>query len=158
MAAAAEKTQAGRVATNRKAFHEYVVLDRLEAGLELRGTEVKSVRAGNVTLTGGFVRIENEQATLYDVHIAPYECGNRFNHDPQRPRRLLLGRKEIDRLIGLVQQKGCTIVPLTMYFRRNRWAKVELGVCKGKQDADKRETLRRKTADLEAQRAMRRTR
>ncbi len=154
--AAADTQQAGRVASNRKAFHDYVVLEKLEAGIELQGTEVKSVRAGNVTLTGGYARIENEQATLYDVHIAPYECGNRFNHDPRRPRRLLLNRKEIDRLTGLIQQKGCALVPLTLYFRRNRWAKVELGICKGKQDADKRETLKRKTADLEARRAMRR--
>ena len=154
--AAADAQQAGRVASTRKAFHDYVVVDKLEAGLELQGTEVKSVRAGNVTLTGGYARIENEQVTLYDVHIAPYECGNRFNHDPRRPRRLLLNRKEIDRLIGLVQQKGCALVPLAMYFRKNRWVKIELGICKGKQDADKRETLKRKTADLEARRAMRR--
>ena len=158
MAAAADTATAGRVATNRKAFHEYVVLDRIEVGLELRGTEVKSVRSGNVTLTGGYARIENGQATLYDVHIAPYACGNQFNHDPTRPRRLLLKRKEIARLIGQVQQKGYALVPLTLYFRRNRWAKVELGICKGKQDADKRETLKRKTAEQEAQRAMRRDR
>lgn len=156
MAAAAEKEPAGRVATNRKAFHDYVVLDRIEAGIELKGTEVKSVRSGNVTLTGGFARIEEGQVVLYDIHIAPYECGNRFNHDPRRPRRLLLGRKEIDRLLGRVQQKGCALVPLTMYFRRSRWVKIELGICQGKQDADKRETLRRKTADQEARRAMRR--
>ena len=158
MAAAVEKPQAGRVATNRKAFHDYTVLDRVEAGIELVGTEVKSVRSGNVTLTGGFARLDNGQVTLCDVHIAPYECGNRFNHDPRRPRRLLLNRKEIDRLIGLVQQKGCTLVPLTMFFRKNRWAKIELGICKGKQDEDKRETLKRKTADQEARRAMRRAR
>ncbi len=155
MAAAAETAPAGRVATNRKAFHEYTVLDRIEVGLELRGTEVKSVRSGNVTLTGGYARIENGQPTLYDVHIAPYACGNQFNHDPTRPRRLLLKRKEIDRLTGLVQQKGCALVPLTLYFRRNRWAKIELGICKGKQDADKRETLKRKTADEEMRRSIR---
>jgi SsrA-binding protein len=156
MAAAADTAQAGRVATNRKAFHEYVVLDRIEAGIELQGTEVKSVRTGNVTLTGGYARIENGQVTLHDVHIAPYACGNRFNHEPTRPRRLLLKQKEIDRLTSQVQQKGCALVPLTLYFRRNRWAKIELGICKGKQDADKRESLKRKTADLEARRAVRR--
>lgn len=155
MAAAPDTATAGRVATNRKAFHEYTVLDRIEVGIELHGTEVKSVRSRNVTLTGGYARIEDGQVTLYDVHIAPYECGNRFNHEPTRPRRLLLKRKEIGRLTGLVQQKGCALVPLTLYFRRNRWAKVELGICKGKQDADKREALKRKTADQEARRAMR---
>ena len=155
MAAAADTASGGRVATNRKAFHEYVVLDRIEVGLELQGTEVKSVRSGNVTLTGGYARVENGQATLYDVHIAPYTCGNRFNHEPTRPRRLLLKRKEIDRLAGQVQQKGCALIPLTLYFRRNRWAKIELGVGKGKQDADKREALKRKTAEQEARRVMR---
>jgi SsrA-binding protein len=93
---------------------------------------------------------------LRDVYIAPYECGNRYNHEPTRPRRLLLGRKEIDRLEAKIDQKGVTLVPLSMYFK-NRWAKVELGVCKGKQDPDKRESLRRKDADRETRRAMSRS-
>ncbi len=157
MAASPDKKKPGWTAGNRKALRDYVVLDRLESGISLLGTEVKSVRAGNVNLTGGYAKIENNRVRLFDVHIAPYECGNRFNHDPVRPRELLLHRREVDRLEGLVAQKGCTLIPLKMYFRK-RWAKVEIGICKGKQDADKRETLKRKDADLEARRAMARAR
>ena len=150
---AQDKRGSGRIATNRKALHDYQVLERFEAGLVLLGTEVKSVRAGNVNLTGGFARLENGQAVLCDVHIAPYECGNRFNHDPTRPRPLLMGRKEIHRLAGQLVQQGLTLVPLSLYFTK-RWAKVELGLCRGRLDRDKREVLRRKTADEEARRAM----
>lgn len=153
MPSAPDNQRDGRVATNRKALHEYFVLDRLEAGVELLGTEVKSVRAGHVTLTGGFATPEGREMVLRDVYIAPYECGNRFNHDPTRPRRLLLGRKEIDRLVAKVEQKGLTLIPLSMYFRK-RWAKVEIGLCRGKQDTDKRETLKRKDADRETRRAI----
>ncbi len=153
MGAATDKPRDGKVATNRKALHEYFVLDRIEAGLELLGTEVKSVRAGHVTLTGGFAFLEGRQMVLRDVYIAPYECGNRFNHEPTRQRRLLLSRKEIDRLAGKIAQKGFTLIPLNMYFRK-RWAKVEIGLCRGKQDTDKRETLKRKDADKETRRAM----
>lgn len=157
MAASDDRKSGDRVATNRKALHDYFVLDRVEAGVELRGTEVKSVRSGNVNLTGGFVKIEQGRMVLLGVHIAPYECGNRHNHDPLRPRQLLLHRREISRLAGKLATKGLTLIPLCMYFGR-RWAKVELGVCKGKQDFDKRETIRRKEADREAQRAIERVR
>jgi SsrA-binding protein len=157
MAASHDKKSGERVATNRKALHDYFVLDRIEAGLELRGTEVKSVRSGNVNLTGGFVKVEQGRMVLHGVHIAPYECGNRHNHDPLRPRQLLLHRREISRLDGKLATKGLTLIPLSMFFGR-RWAKVELGVCKGKQDSDKRETMRRKEADREAQRAIERVR
>lgn len=153
MASAPDKQREGKVATNRKALHEYFVLDRIEAGLELRGTEVKSVREGHVTLTGGFAMLDGRQMVLRDVYIAPYECGNRFNHEPTRERRLLLSRKEIDRLASKIAQKGFTLIPLSMYFRK-RWAKVEIGLCRGKQDMDKRETLKRKDADKETRRAM----
>lgn len=153
MATASEKKREEKVATNRKALHEYFVVERLEAGIELLGTEVKSVRAGNVTLTGGFAAVDDGDVILRDVYIAPYECGNRFNHEPTRPRRLLLSRREIDRLESKIAQKGFTLVPLSMYFRK-RWAKIELGLCRGKQDADKRESLRRKDADKETRRAM----
>lgn len=153
MASASDKKRDDQVATNRKAFHDFFVLDRIEAGLELLGTEVKSVRAGHVTLTGGFAILEGSQMVLRDVYIAPYECGNRYNHVPTRPRRLLLSRKEIDRLSSKVDQKGVTLIPLSMYFRK-RWAKVELGICRGKQDPDKRESLKRKDADRETRRAM----
>lgn len=157
MAASPDKKKPGWTAGNRKALRDYVVLDRLESGISLLGTEVKSVRAGNVNLTGGYAKIENNRVRLFDVHIAPYECGNRFNHDPVRPRELLLHRREVDRLEGLVAQKGCTLIPMKMYFRK-RWAKVEIGICKGKQDADKRETLKQKDADRESRRAMARAR
>lgn len=154
MAAAKDSKEAEKAATNRKAFHDYFVVDRFEAGIELLGTEVKSVRAANVNLTGGYARIEESgRVVLLDVHIAPYECGNRFNHEPTRPRTLLLHRKEIERLKGVIATKGYTMVPLKLYFRK-RWAKVEIGLCKGKQDEDKRHALRRKDADKEARRAM----
>ncbi|MEI8351502.1 MAG: SsrA-binding protein SmpB [bacterium] len=155
---AKESRETGMAATNRKAFHDFFVVDRIEAGIELQGTEVKSVRAANVTLTGGFAKIEESgRMVLYAVHIAPYECGNQFNHEPTRPRTLLLHRKEIERLKGQIAQKGYTLVPLKLYFRK-RWAKVELGLCKGKQDDDKRDSLRRKDADREARRAVSRYR
>ncbi|MEI6564148.1 MAG: SsrA-binding protein SmpB [bacterium] len=158
MAAAKDKKEADKTATNRKAFHDYIVVDRIEAGIELLGTEVKSVRAGNVALTGGYAMIETSgRMMLHDVHIAPYECGNQFNHEPTRLRTLLLHRKEIDRLKGKIAQHGYTLIPLKMYFRK-RWAKVEIGLCKGKQDEDKRDSLRRKDADKEARRAMARNR
>jgi SsrA-binding protein len=158
MAAAKDSKEAEKAATNRKAFHDFFVVDRIEAGIELLGTEVKSVRSSNVTLTGGYAKIEDSgRLVLYAVHIAPYECGNRFNHEPTRPRTLLLHRREIARLKGQIAQKGYTLVPLKLYFRK-RWAKVELGLCKGKQDDDKRDTLRRKDADKEARRAISRSR
>ena len=142
-----------KVATHRKAFHDYFVLDRIETGIELRGTEVKSLREGSVSLAGGYADVTDGQIFLHDVNIAPYGHGNRFNHDPTRPRRLLLHRREIHRLFGQVSQKGCTLIPLNLYFRRGH-AKVEIGLCKGKHDVDKREDLRRKTADRETQRAV----
>ena len=155
---AKESRETGMAATNRKAFHDFFVVDRIEAGIELQGTEVKSVRSANVTLTGGFAKIEESgRLVLYAVHIAPYECGNQFNHEPTRPRTLLLHRKEIERLKGQIAQKGYTLVPLKLYFRK-RWAKVELGLCKGKQHDDKRDTLRRKDAEREARRAVSRYR
>jgi SsrA-binding protein len=154
MAAAKDKKEADKTATNRKAFHDYFVVERIEAGIELLGTEVKSVRGGNVTLTGGYATITAAgRVVLTDVHIAPYECGNQFNHEPTRPRTLLLNRKEIEKLKTKIAQHGYTLVPLKMYFRK-RWAKVELGLCKGKQDGDKRDTLRKKDADRETRRAM----
>ncbi len=140
-------------AENRKARHDYTVLDTIEAGLELRGTEVKSLRDGQSSLAGSYAVVQNGQATLLDFHIAPYKCGNVHNHEPKRPRRLLLHRKEIDRLFGHVQVSGQTLVPLRVYFRHGI-AKVELGICRGKQFDDRRETLRRKEADRDAERAI----
>jgi SsrA-binding protein len=142
-----------RVASNRRARHDYHILDRFEAGIELRGTEVKSIRAGTVSLAGAFARFEEGQLFLHGMNVAPYEFGNRFNHPNSRPRRLLLHRREIARLGVQQEQKGCALVPLSLYLKNGR-VKVELGVCKGKQQFDKRETLRRRTADREAARAM----
>ncbi len=143
------------IATNRKAHRDYHVLDKLEAGIELRGTEVKSIRQGNMNLAEGYARLEKSgDVVLYGVHINPYDHGNVHNHDPVRPRRLLLHRREIKRLFGQTAIKGHALVPLRAYFKRGR-VKVELGLCKGKQTIDKREDIKRKTADREAQRAMR---
>lgn len=142
-----------KIATNRKAFRDYSVLERVEAGIELRGTEVKSLRDGSGNLTGGYATVDGSQVTLFDINIPPYAYGNQFNHEPTRPRRLLLHKREIHKLLGLTSQKGYTLIPLALYFKRGI-AKIELGVCKGKQDTDKREDIRRKTANREAERAV----
>jgi SsrA-binding protein len=141
------------LATNRKARRDYQILEKLEAGIELRGTEVKSIRAGRASLAESFARVENDEVILHGLHVEPYPHGNRFNHDPLRPRRLLLHKQEIRRLYGLVSIKGRALVPLRLYLRRGR-VKVELGLAKGKHAADKRETIKRRTADREAQRAI----
>lgn len=146
-----------RLVSNRRALHDYTVIEHLEAGIELRGTEVKSLRAGHGSLVGAYCGIEKGEAFLFGMDIPPYECGNRFNHDPKRKRRLLLHRREIDRLTGQTEQKGLTLVPLSVYLKRGRM-KLDVGVCRGKGQADKRETLRKRTADREAQREMARYR
>ena len=143
------------VATNRKAQRDYHIVDRLEAGVVLRGTEVKSVRQGNLALGEGYARLEpGGEVFLYGVHINPYDHGNVHNHEPARPRKLLLHRREIKRLFGQTAIKGNTLVPLRAYFKRGR-LKVELGLGKGKQQIDKREDIKRKAADREAERALR---
>lgn len=141
------------IAGNRRARRDYQVLESMEAGLELRGTEVKSLRAGHASLDGSFARVDRGQLFLEGANIKPYEQGNVHNHDPVRSRRLLLHRAEIDRLASTVAEKGLTLIPLKLYFKRGK-AKLQLGLCRGKQVHDKRETLKRKTADREAQRAM----
>jgi SsrA-binding protein len=138
--------------TNRKARHDYHIIEAIEAGIELRGTEVKSAKAGEITLTGGYAHIENGQVVLLHVNIALYVAGNRFNHDPERPRRLLLHKREIRRLQERVEQEGHTLVPLKCYLKRGL-IKIELGLCKGKLQRDKRETIRRRDADREMSRA-----
>ena len=143
------------VASNRRAFHDYFIDERLEAGLELLGTEVKSLRAGRANLRDGYVRITGDQAWLENVHILPYPQANLQNHEPMRPRKLLLHRKEIDSLIGKVRQKGYTLIPLRVYFVRNR-AKVEVGLARGKRQYDKREALAEADAKREMARAVRR--
>jgi len=140
--------------SNRKAFHDYTVLDRVEAGIQLLGSEVKSLKTGQASLAGAYATFQNGRALLLGVHIALYEQANRFNHDPLRPRLLLLHSREIRNLTSKIEIKGLSVIPLRMYLKK-RWVKVELGICKGKKVGDKRESIRKKTADREALRAMR---
>lgn len=142
----------GTVAVNRKAYHDYDIEENYEAGIVLTGTEIKSVRAGRVNLRGSYARIVNEEVLLYDAHISPYEQAY-DQHNPIRPRKLLLHRREISRLMGLVQQKGLTLVPLRVYFK-GRKAKIDLAVARGKKVYDKREDLARRDAQREIDRAM----
>ena len=139
---------------NHKAGRDYFILETIEAGLELKGTEVKSLRNARASIDEAFARIERGQLWLYNAHIAPYEFGNRWNVDPLRPRRLLAHKKEIDRLAGQINTKAMALVPLKIYFTKG-FAKVLLGVGKGKNVVDKRETLKRKTSEREVQRAIR---
>ena len=145
------------VASNRRARHEYDVLERMEAGIALTGTEVKSIRAGKVSIAEAFARVDRGEVWLYDMHVSPYEPGGRWNVDPLRPRRLLLHRKEIRKLIGGVEEKGRTLVPLEIYFKRGR-AKVELAIAKGRKLHDKRDALKRQEAKREVERALREAR
>jgi SsrA-binding protein len=135
------------VATNRKAFRDYTVLEKFEAGIELAGTEVKSLRQGNVSLDEGFARVENGEVFLYGVHIAPYEQGNIFNKDPRRRRKLLLHRHEIKRLFGKAILRGLTLVPLRIYFNKRGLAKLELALCRGKKNIDRREDLKKRAME-----------
>ena len=154
---AAKSSQSPGKISNRKAFHDYTVLERFECGLELLGTEIKSIRLGEVTLTGGFALVEKGQVWLRDVHIKPYVCGNRNNHEPTRPRRLLLHKREIKKLDAFSMRDGYSLVPLNIHFKRG-YAKLELGVCKGKQQHDKRHDLRKREADRSAERAIKESR
>ena len=142
------------IANNKKAYHEYFVDEVFEAGLALQGTEVKSIRLGQVSIKESYCRIRNGEVFVDNMNISPYEQGNRENHEPLRSRKLLLNRYEIDKLIKKVDEKGLTLVPTKIYFKDSR-AKLEIGVCRGKKLYDKRETLKRKQADREASRAMR---
>ena len=141
-----------QIANNKKAYHDYFVLETLEAGIELAGTEVKSLRQGSVNLRDCYCRIINGEIYVLGMHISSYEKGNIFNRDPMRDRRLLLHKKEILRLLGLVGQKGYAIIPLSLYLS-GKWMKLELGLCKGKKLYDKRESLAKKDADREMERA-----
>jgi len=139
---------------NRKARHEYFIIENHEAGIELFGTEVKSIRDGQVDLSAGFAMIENGQIFLHDVHVKPYEFGHQFNHDPRRPRRLLLHKREINKLAGDLAKKGMTLVPLSIYLNAHGLIKVELGLCRGRQAPDKRDRLREETDKRETARAI----
>ena len=140
------------VTTNRQAYHDFFIDETYEAGLELRGTEVKSIRAGHANLRGAYARVKDGEVWLEGAHIAEYEQGTYMNHDPLRPRRLLLHRREIDRLVGKVQAKGLTLVPLKLYFKHNR-VKVELGLARGKKLYDKREAIAERETQREIARA-----
>jgi SsrA-binding protein len=140
---------------NKKARHEFEILDTYEAGIVLRGPEVKSVREGKASLTEAFARIDGGEVWLHGMHITPYEPAGRWNQDPTRPRKLLLRNDEIRRLIGAIQEKGLALVPLELYFRRG-FAKVALALGRGKKLHDKRETLKRRTHEREMQREVRR--
>ena len=141
------------VAQNRKAFHDYFVEDKVECGIALFGTEVKSIRQGKVNLKESWAQIRKGEAWIEGMHISPYEQGNIFNRDPLRPKKLLLHRTEIRKLDGLVMRQGYTLVPLEIYFRDGR-VKVLLGLCKGKHLHDKRDSIARKDSDREIQRAL----
>ena len=141
------------VASNRKARHEFEVLETVEAGIELKGPEVKSIRAGNVSFQDAHARVERGQIWLHSLHVSPYEQANRFNVDPVRPRRLLLNRQEIRRLAAKVEEKGLTLVPLDLHFSRG-YVKVSLAVARGRKLHDKREALKRREQDREARRAV----
>lgn len=139
------------VAQNKKARHDYFIEDTIEAGIVLSGTEVKSIRQGKVNLKDSYATIEGGEVMLNGMHISPYEQGNIFNKDPLRDRKLLLHRKEINRLTGLIQQKGLTLVPLQLYFKRGK-VKVELGIAKGKKLYDKRDDIAKRDAKREIDR------
>ena len=139
------------IAANKKAYHDYFVDDTFEAGSELCGTEVKSLRQGAVNMRDSYCQIKNGELLLYGMHISPYEKGNIFNRQPYRERRLLMHRREIMKLFGLVGQKGFSIIPLSMYFS-GKWVKVEIGLCRGKKLYDKREAEAEKTARRDIER------
>jgi len=143
------------ICTNKKAYHDYHIEDKYEAGIVLTGTEVKSLRDGNANLKDSYAKIKNGELYLINAHISPYSCGNIFNHDPKRDRKLLMHKREINRLLGKVSEKGFTIVPLALYFNKKNQVKVELGLAKGKTLYDKREAIKRRDETRLAEREMR---
>lgn len=147
----AEKASVRTVAQNKKAFHDYFVDERFEAGMELFGTEVKSIRGGGINLKDSYCMIEGGEIFAVGVHVSPYEKGNIFNRDPYRVRRLLMHKKEINKLLGQTTQKGFTLVPLSVYFKGSR-LKMEIGLCRGKKLYDKRDAAAKKQADRDIER------
>lgn len=147
------KTGDNQISLNRKAFHDYFVVESIEAGIELVGTEVKSIRLGGVNLKDAWVAIEDGQAFIKGMHISPYEKGNIFNKDPRRERKLLMHKKEILRLFGEVKQQGLTLIPLSLYYKGSK-VKVQVGVCKGKKLYDKRADIAKREADRNIRRAV----
>ncbi|SDY23501.1 SsrA-binding protein SmpB [Tindallia californiensis] len=142
------------IAQNRKARHDYFIEEVYEAGIALKGTEVKSIRGSKVNLKDGYARVENSEVFLYNVHISPYEQGNIFNTDPLRVRKLLLHKKEIRKLIGYVQQKGYSLIPLRVYLKKGL-VKIELAVARGKAKYDKRQDIAKRDADRKIQKELR---
>lgn len=138
------------VANNKKAYHDYFIEEKYEAGIALAGTEVKSLRMGKCSIKEAFIRIENGEVWVYGMHVSPYEKGNIFNKDPLRPRKLLLHKKEIWKLLGKMKEKGYTLVPLQVYFKEGK-AKVEIGLAKGKKLYDKRDDIAKKDQRREAE-------
>ena len=139
------------VANNKKAYHDYFVDEKFEAGLVLHGTEVKSLRLGKCSIKEAFIRIENGEVWVYGMHISPYEMGNIFNKDPLRPKKLLLHKYEINKLLGKIKEKGFTLVPLQVYFKDGK-AKIEMGLCRGKKLYDKRQDIAKKDQRREHER------
>jgi SsrA-binding protein len=148
------KASPGDVATNRQAAHRFELLDKLEAGLVLQGTEVKSLRNGNAQLKDGYASITDGELWLHNVHIPPYQPASRDNHDPERPRKLLLHRRELERLTAQVAEKGLTLVPTRLYFKGSR-AKVEIALARGKDRFDKRQSIRERETKRDMDRALR---
>ena len=151
----AKKSETGEklIASNKKAFHDYFVLQKFEAGIVLTGTEMKSLRAGRANLKDAYVLLKDREAYLFGAHISPYSHGNLQNHDPERTRKLLLNRRELDKLYSETAEKGLTVVPLRLYFKGSR-VKAEIAVVKGKKQYDKRDSERARELDREAQQAM----
>lgn len=145
------KTSTKLIANNKKAYHDYFILDTYEAGIALHGTEVKSLRMGKCSVKESFIRVENGEVFIYGMHISPYEKGNIFNKDPLRPRKLLLHKAEINKIIGKTKEKGMAIVPLKVYFKGSL-VKVEIGLARGKKLYDKRNDIAKKDQQREAQR------
>lgn len=141
------------ISTNKKAFHDFSILERYTAGMVLSGTEIKSIRSGRINLKDSYAHINNGEIWVHKIHISPYEQGNRYNHDPERVRKLLLTKQEIRKLIGTTKESGITLVPIEM-FLENGWAKLEIGVAKAKKLHDKRDVLIKKTTDREIERVM----
>jgi SsrA-binding protein len=142
------------IAVNKKARHDYFIEETYEAGISLKGTEVKSIRAGKVNLRDSYAEVRNEEVFVHNMHIAPYESGNQFNHEPKRSRKLLLHKYEIRRLLGKTQEKGLTLIPLKLYFNERGKAKLEIGVARGKKLYDKRREIAKRDAEREIRRSL----
>jgi len=141
------------ISSNKKAFHDFTILEKYTAGMVLSGTEIKSIRAGKVNLKDSYAHISNSELWVHKMHISPYEQGNRYNHEPERVRKLLMTKQEIRKLIGITKESGITLVPLQLFLDKG-WAKLEIGVAKAKKLHDKRDALMKKTTDREIDRVI----